>query len=148
MGGLVTCEVSKDTSSISVEMGQVSFHSDIIPIVKGDAREVLNEDIVIKGETYQYFGATIGNPHCVVPLPEISQDLALLGPELKITFCFQPYQCSTLQILDRIAFALRSGKEELGTLYGSSSSAAGAVARKMGACDENITVEILVEKLD
>ena len=30
LGGIVTCEVSEDASIISVEMGKVSFHSDIV----------------------------------------------------------------------------------------------------------------------
>ena len=147
LGGLVTCEVSHDASSISVEMGQVSFHSDIVPIaVVGEAREVLNEDIVIKGATYQYFGATIGNPHCVVPLTEISQDLALsLGPELENHFLFpNRTNVQLLQILGRNRIRIEIWERGAGyTLAsGSSSSAAGAVARKMGACDENITVEM------
>ena len=46
LGGVVTCEVSEDSSAIAVEMGQVSFHSDLIPVkVEGEAREVLDESI-------------------------------------------------------------------------------------------------------
>src|SRR6056300_2086562 len=42
LGGVVTCEVSADQSLISVEMGRVNFHSDIIPVqVEGSSREVL-----------------------------------------------------------------------------------------------------------
>ena len=55
-------EVSDDASSISVEMGQVSFHSDVIPVsVEGEAREVLNEEINPNGKTYKYYAGTIGN---------------------------------------------------------------------------------------
>ena len=71
LGGVVSCEVSQDASSISVEMGKVSFHSDIIPVsVNGEPREVLDEAIEVNGETLHYYAATIGNPHCVVPLPD------------------------------------------------------------------------------
>jgi len=147
LGGIVTCEVTADASSISVEMGQVSFHSDIIPVsVEGDAREVLNEEIKIGDETYKYYAGTIGNPHCVVPLPEISEELARkLGPELENHPLFpNRTNVQLLQVLDRNRIRIEIWERGAGyTLAsGSSSSAAGAVARKMGACDENITVEM------
>ena len=147
LGGIVTCEVTADASSISVEMGQVSFHSDIIPVtVEGEAREVLSEEITVNGETYKYYAGTIGNPHCVVPLPEISEELARkLGPELENHPLFpNRTNVQLLQILDRKRIRIEIWERGAGyTLAsGSSSSAAGAVARKMGACDENITVEM------
>ena len=143
----MTCQVNADASSISVEMGQVNFHSDVIPVqVEGEAREVINEEITVSGQTYQYYGATIGNPHCVVPLPEISENLArTLGPELE-NHPFFPNRTNVqlLQILDRNRIRIEIWERGAGyTLAsGSSSSAAGAVARKMGASDENITVEM------
>ena len=147
LGGIVTCEVTADASSISVEMGQVSFHSNIIPVsVEGEAREVLNEEIKIGDETYKYYAGTIGNPHCVVPLPEISEELARkLGPELENHPLFpNRTNVQLLQVLDRNRIRIEIWERGAGyTLAsGSSSSAAGAVARKMGACDENITVEM------
>ena len=147
LGGIVTCEVTADASSISVEMGQVSFRSDIIPVaVEGEAREILNEEITVNGETYKYYAGTIGNPHCVVPLPEISEELARkLGPELENHPLFpNRTNVQLLQVLDRNRIRIEIWERGAGyTLAsGSSSSAAGAVARKMGAADENITVEM------
>ena len=147
LGGIVTCEVSDDASSISVEMGQVSFHSDVIPVsVEGDAREVLNEEINLNGKTYKYYAGTIGNPHCVVPLTDISEALAKqLGPELENHPLFpNRTNVQLLQILDRNRIRIEIWERGAGyTLAsGSSSSAAGAVARKMGACDQEITVEM------
>ena len=147
LGGIVTCEVSEDASSISVEMGQVSFHSDVIPVsVEGEAREVLNEEINLNGKTYKYYAGTIGNPHCVVPLTDISEALAKqLGPELENHPLFpNRTNVQLLQILDRNRIRIEIWERGAGyTLAsGSSSSAAGAVARKMGACDQEITVEM------
>lgn len=147
LGGIVTCEVSSDASSISVEMGQVSFHSDVVPVsVKGNPREVLNEEITIDGETFNYYAATIGNPHCVIPLTEISEGLALkLGAKVENHPLF-PNRTNVqfLKVLDRNRIRIEIWERGAGyTLAsGSSSSAAGAVARKMGACDQNITVEM------
>lgn len=147
LGGIVTCEVSQDASLISVEMGQVSFHSDIIPIrIDGLPRDVLNEPILLSDATLHYYGATIGNPHCVVPLPEISESIAKkYGPELENHPNF-PNRTNVqfLQVLNRNRIKIEIWERGAGyTLAsGSSSSAAGAVARRMGACDEDISVEM------
>jgi diaminopimelate epimerase len=147
LGGVVTCEVSADQSLISVEMGQVNFHSDIIPVqVEGSSREVLNEKILLSDRSFHFYGATIGNPHCVVPLDEIDQPTACqYGPELENHPLF-PNRTNVqfLKIIDRNRIKIEIWERGAGyTLAsGSSSSAAGAVARKMGACDQDITVEM------
>lgn len=146
-GGIVTCEVSEDMSQISVEMGQVSFHSDIIPIsIEGSPREVLNEPIELSNTTLHFYGSTIGNPHCVVPIDNATSSLAhQYGPELENHKIFpNRTNVQLLQILDRNRIKIEIWERGAGyTLAsGSSSSAAGAVARKMGACDEDITVEM------
>ena len=147
LGGIVTCEVSEDMCQISVEMGQVSFHSDIVPIsVDGSPREVLNEPIGLSDTTLHFYGATIGNPHCVVPMENVTSSLAhQYGSELENHKIFpNRTNVQLLQILDRNRIKIEIWERGAGyTLAsGSSSSAAGAVARKMGACDEDITVEM------
>jgi diaminopimelate epimerase len=147
LGGVVRCEVSADKSLISVEMGQVSFHSDIIPVqVEGSPREVLNEEIALSDQTFRFYGATIGNPHCVLPVDAVDQQTACkYGPELEIHPLF-PNRTNVqfLQILNRNRIRIEIWERGAGytRASGSSSSAAGAVARKMGACDEDITVEM------
>ena len=147
LGGVVTCEVSSDKSLISVEMGQVSFRSDTIPVqVKGSPREVLNEEIILSDQTFHFYGATIGNPHCVLPMDAVDQQIACkYGPELETHPLF-PNRTNVqfLQILNRNRIKIEIWERGAGyTLAsGSSSSAAGAVARKTGLCDEDITVEM------
>ena len=147
LGGIVTCQVSEDLSEIVVEMGRVSFHSDIIPVnIDGDSREVCDEIIEVNGKRMQYYAATIGNPHCVIPVDQVDQSFAMeLGSALENHPNF-PNRTNVqfLQILDRNRIRIEIWERGAGyTLAsGSSSSAAGAVARKMGACDEKITVEM------
>ena len=147
LGGVVTCQVSEDKSVIIVEMGKVSFRSDVIPVnVTGEAREVCNESIEVNGKSFQYYAATIGNPHCVIPVKDANPSLAMeLGPTLENHSNF-PNRTNVqfLQVIDRNRIKIEIWERGAGyTLAsGSSSSAAGAVARKMGLCDENITVEM------
>ncbi|MDA8775699.1 diaminopimelate epimerase [Opitutales bacterium] len=147
LGGVVSCQVSEDKSTITVEMGKVSFKSDIIPVkIDGDVREVCNEPIEIKGKILKYYGATIGNPHCVIPVKKVTKEMTLeLGSLIENHPNF-PNRTNVqfLEILDRNRIKIEIWERGAGyTLAsGSSSSAAGAVARKMGACDQNITVEM------
>ena len=147
LGGVVSCQVSEDKSTITVEMGKVSFKSDIIPVkIDGDVREVCNEPIEIKGKMLKYYGATIGNPHCVIPVEKATKEMTMeLGSLIENHPNF-PNRTNVqfLEILDRNKIKIEIWERGAGyTLAsGSSSSAAGAVARKMGACDQNITVEM------
>ena len=146
LGGVVRCEVSADKSLISVEMGQVSFHSDIIPVqVEGSQGSSERGNYSFRSNL-SFYGATIGNPHCVLPVDAVDQQTACkYGPELEIHPLF-PNRTNVqfLQILNRNRIRIEIWERGAGyTLAsGSSSSAAGAVARKMGACDEDITVEM------
>ena len=153
LGGVVSCHVSADKSSITVEMGKVSFRSDVIPVkTTGEAREICDEPIEVNEQTLKYYAATIGNPHCVIPVDQVSKDMALeLGPGRENHPNF-PNRTNVqfLEILDRNRIKIEIWERGAGyTLAsGSSSSAAGAVARKMGACDAHITVEMPGGEID
>ena len=144
-GGIVTCRIIDKGASVTVEMGKVSFHSRDIP-VEGPEREVLAEKIELEGKAYLFYAATIGNPHCVVPLPEISRRLATqLGPLLESHAIFpKRTNVQLLKILDRNNIRIEIWERGAGyTLAsGTSSAAAAAVARKMGEVDAELTVHM------
>lgn len=144
-GGVVECLIHKGAKKVTVEMGKVSFDSRVIP-VKGKAREVLAESITVGDKTFTFYAATIGNPHCVVPLDVISPELAhRYGPLLETHKNF-PNRTNVqfLKVLSRKAIQIEIWERGAGyTLAsGSSSCAAAAVAHKMGACDAEITVNM------
>lgn len=143
-GGVVQCQIRAD-GMIKVEMGQVSFHSSKIPVA-GSEREVLDEPITLGGQEYRYYAATIGNPHCVLPMDEISErQTRELGPILETDARF-PNRTNVqfLKVIDRENIQIEIWERGAGyTLAsGSSSSAAGAVARKMGLVDGHFTVHM------
>lgn len=144
LGGVVTCKVEDPKGAIEVEMGQVSFQSEKIP-VKGESREVIDETVAINGMDYLFCAATIGNPHVVLPLNKVSKALACeLGPVLENMTSRFPNRTNVqlLQVLDRNNIQIEIWERGAGyTLAsGSSSSAAAAVAHKLGLCDSDITV--------
>jgi len=145
LGGTVICYVQDNGKTVTVEMGKVSFLSTLIPVA-GEEREVLREHMDIAGTTFEFCAATVGNPHCVILSDHISPELALqYGPLIEIDSRF-PHRTNVqfLEILDRGDIRIEIWERGAGyTLAsGSSSTAAAAVAYKLGLCDPIITVHM------
>lgn len=144
-GGVVRSTVYSGGRTVRVDMGTVSFQSDRIPVV-GPSRDVLRERIQAGDREFEYCAATVGNPHCVLPLPEISEELARrYGPILETHPNFpRRTNVQFLQVLDRNNIRIEIWERGAGyTLAsGSSSSAAAAVAHKLGLVDGHVTVHM------
>ncbi len=144
-GGVVQVVIQPGGKLIAIEMGHVSFDSAKIPVT-GPAREVINEKIMILDREFTYCAATIGNPHCVIPLPAVTPELAhKYGPHLE-TYANFPKRTNVqfLRVIDRANIQIEIWERGAGyTLAsGSSSSAAAAVAHKLGLVDRAVTVHM------
>ena len=144
-GGKVISQVHKGGKNVTVEMGKVSFDSQKIP-VEGPPRDVLNEIIVINGKKLPFCAATIGNPHCVILRDEVSKDdTQKWGPLIEKDPRF-PNRTNVqfMKICDRNNIKIEIWERGAGyTLAsGSSSSAAAAVAYRLGFCDSHIAVNM------
>jgi diaminopimelate epimerase len=144
-GGVVKSTVFDNGKMARVEMGKVSFWSDKIRVT-GPRREVINEKIQVGGREFTFCAATVGNPHCVLPQAEISAELTKqFGPLIETHSNF-PNRTNVqfLKVLDRANIQIEIWERGAGyTLAsGSSSSAAAAVAHKLGLCDCSITVHM------
>ncbi len=144
-GGQVRAAVRDGGQLITVAMGTVSFNSTQIPVA-GSAREVINETIRILDHDFTFCAATIGNPHCVIPLPAISPALAhRYGPAVETHPNFpRKTNVQFMQVIDRANIRLEIWERGAGyTLAsGSSSSAAAAVAHRLGLVDRSVTVHM------
>ena len=142
-GGIVRSTVFDGGKMARVEMGHVSFDSEKIPVT-GAKREVINEKITVGERAFTYCAATIGNPHCVLPLPEISAKLAQeFGPLLEAHPNFpRKTNVQFMKVLDRANIQIEIWERGAGyTLAsGSSSSASAAVAHKLGLVDRSVSV--------
>jgi diaminopimelate epimerase len=144
-GGKVVCKVEKGGGIVTVQMGEVSFDSQKIPVA-GLPREVLNEDIFIDGKAFKFCAATVGNPHCVVLTDNASSsDAQRYGPLIENDSRF-PNRTNVqfMKVIDRKNIQIEIWERGAGyTLAsGSSSTAAAAVAFKLGLCDSDITVHM------
>lgn len=150
LGGIVKAAVLDSGKTVRVEMGSVSFSSSKIP-VGGSDREVINETLNLGGKEFSFCAATIGNPHCVIPVSELDSGMAKqYGPLVEIHELF-PNRTNVqfMKPIDRHNIQIEIWERGAGyTLAsGSSSSAAAAVARKLDLCDASVTVHMPGGKL-
>ncbi|MHC5033613.1 MAG: diaminopimelate epimerase [Planctomycetota bacterium] len=150
-GGEVRAQVLEHGRNVTVEMGQVSFDSTVIPVT-GPPREVINEELVVGGEVLTFCAASVGNPHCVIPRAEASEEEARrLGPDIETDPRF-PNRTNVqfMEVLDRSNIRIEIWERGAGyTLAsGSSASASAAVAYRLGLCDSAIAVHMPGGQLD
>lgn len=146
-GGHVAVALKNNAQLISIAMGSVSFDSTKIPVnPTTPAREVLNEKITILDREFTYCAATIGNPHCVIPLAEVTPEIAhKYGPHLETHPNFpRKTNVQFLRVIDRANIQIEIWERGAGyTLAsGSSSSASAAVAHRLGLVDRSVTVHM------
>jgi diaminopimelate epimerase len=145
-GGPVTCTIEANGRIIQIAMGQVRFHSAEIPVT-GPAREVLDETMTTADRTFRFSAATLGNPHCVVLLdaPPTAELAHSYGPLIEHSPLF-PRRTNVQFLFVRDRQNIQIEIWERGASYtlasGSSSTAATAVAHRLGLCDNSVTVHM------
>jgi diaminopimelate epimerase len=144
-GGVVRSDILEGGKLITVAMGSVSFDSERIPVA-GPAREVIGESLQSQGRTFTFSAATIGNPHCVIPVDDLTPEIARRhGPDIEVNPLF-PNRTNVqfMKVIDRATIQIEIWERGAGyTLAsGSSSSAAAAVARKLGLVDRSVAVRM------
>ena len=147
VGGTVTCRIDETIQLISVDMGKVRFAMDHVPVDGPEqADHNIGRKLTVNGTDYIVYLADIGNPHCVIPLPEISEELACRDGAIIECDPLFPNRTNVqfLKVLDRNNIQIEIWERGAGyTLAsGSSSSASAAVAHRIGLCDRNITVHM------
>ncbi len=132
-GGRVRCQVRAGGARSVVEMGRARFAGP-------------DETLVLRDGPLRVTVLSVGNPHCVVRLDEISPALVRrLGPELETHARFpERTNVQLVKVLARNRIQLEIWERGAGyTLAsGSSSCAAAAAAVRWGACDREITVSM------
>lgn len=145
--------LNEDGSRLRVSMGKLSFWSDDIPVT-GERREVINEDMVFGRTLYPVTCATVGNPHCIIPMREISKHLVCKIGEYAEMARYFPNRVNTqiMKVTDRENIAIEIYERGAGyTLAsGTGACAAAGVAYKLGMTNNKVIVhmpggELIVE---
>ncbi len=145
-GGLVSVEILDQSGNrISVDMGTVTFKSTGIPVA-GPERDVVDEELTIRGESYRMTCLSIGNPHCVIPVSEPSRELAIrIGPCVERHGMFpNRINLQLVQVIDRNAVRIEIWERGAGytTASGSRSCAAASAMFRLGRVDRNVAVNM------
>lgn len=145
-GGTVTVQIQDDKANmININMGKVTFLSTEISI-NGPEREVVNEELEINKVKYKVTCLSIGNPHCVIPTEDISEEKARqLGPLIENHEMFpNRINMQLLKVIDRNNIEIQIWERGAGyTLAsGSSSCAAAAAAYKLKLVNNKINVRM------
>jgi diaminopimelate epimerase len=134
-----------DVERITVDMGTSTFHSERIPVA-GSPREVVDEEIDVDGTPLVITAVSVGNPHCVVFVPDLrAVDLRRMGPRLEHHPIFPQrtnVQFAEVKAPDRLAILIweRGAGETMAS--GSSSCAVAAAAVRRGVADRDLTIEM------
>lgn len=137
--------LNEEGSRLKVSMGKVSFWSDEIPVT-GERREVINEDMVFGRTLYPATCVTIGNPHCVIPMREISKPLVCKIGDYSEVARYFPNKINTqlLKVVDKENIQIEIFERGVGyTLAsGSCACASASVAYKLGLTGNKMNVHM------
>lgn len=137
--------LNEEGSRLKVSMGKLSFWSDEIPVV-GERREVINEDMVFGRTLYPATCVSIGNPHCVIPMREISKPLVIKIGNYSECARYFPNRINTqlLKVIDKDNIAIEIFERGAGYTIasGTGACAAAGVAYKLGATNNGVTVHM------
>lgn len=128
---------------ITVEMGPATFRSERIPVT-GPPRDVVDETIELDGQRLAITAVSVGNPHCVVFVPDLARvDLHRLGPLLERHPLFPNrtnVQFAQVHSRSRVAARIweRGAGETLAS--GSSACAVAAAAVRKALVDRSLTI--------
>lgn len=145
LGGIALAQVYPERGLVRMGMGKASFDSEIVGIA-GPRRDVVAEPMEIAGRTLSCTGVSVGNPHCVISGVHVNEEEARsLGPHVERDPRFRNRtNVQLLEVLDRGNIRIQIWERGAGyTLAsGSSASAAACAARRLGACDEHVSVHM------
>ena len=137
--------LNEEGTRLKASMGKVSFWSNEIPVT-GPVREVVNETLIFGKIPYRATCVTIGNPHVVIFLDEISKDIVCRIGKNSENAEYFPDRVNTqiMKVIDRNNIEIEIYERGAGyTLAsGSSGCAAAAAAYRMGLTDRKVTVEM------
>lgn len=131
---------------VRVNMGSPILEAEKIPIC-GYSGKVVDVPIEVDGKVYRMTGVSMGNPHAIVYMENISDmDMEKLGPKFENHACF-PERVNTefVRVIDRKCVEMRVWERGSGeTLACGTGACAVAVASILnGLTEDSLTVKLL-----
>ena len=149
-GGLKSLQLyvrEETVHSICVKMGQPNFHPIAVPVrLEG---EVIRRMVMLAGREWEITCLSMGNPHCVIFVPDVDQiDIENIGPLMEHDPLFpQRANISFAQIIDRNTLKMRVWERGIGETWacgtGACAVAAAAVRSDVADRDTDISVRLI-----
>lgn len=132
--------------SVTVDMGAPVLEPASVPVLSRDPKLRLAEEETVDGRTYRITGVSMGNPHGVIFVDDINDDLVLRqGPLLEVAPIF-PAKANIefAEVLDRSTIRMRVWERGTGeTLACGTGACATAVAAVLnGLTDREVDVRL------
>ncbi len=146
LGGTVSVTFLDDTGkAMRVSMGRLSFDSGDVGAV-GTPQTLVDVPLEFGGKAYRCTCVSVGNPHCVIPMDEISKEKVCEIGQYSETANYFPNHINTqiVKVLDRNNIQIEIYERGAGyTLAsGSSSCAAAGAVYQLGLADSPVTVHM------
>lgn len=133
-------------SAVKVDMGEPILQSDLIP-VNGDSRIIVDEPIAVNDRNYRFTAVSMGNPHCVIFVPEITDAMVLTdGPTLETHRLFpRKINVEFVKVNSKDSLTMRvwerGSGETMACGTGACASVVAAILNKL--TDRSVTVKLL-----
>lgn len=137
--------LNEEGTRLKASMGKATFWSDQVP-VEGPRREIINETMVFGRIPYPVTCLSVGNPHCVILMDEISRELVCRIGKYSESARQFPEKINTqiIKVMDRTH--IQTEVYERGAGYtlasGSGCCAAAAAAYRLGLTDPKMAVQM------
>ena len=137
--------LNEEGTRLKASMGRASFWSSDVP-VEGPRREIINETMVFGRIPYPVTCLSVGNPHCVILMDEISKDLVCRIGKYSESARQFPEKINTqiMKVLDRTHIQTEVYVRGAGYTLASGSGccAAAAAAYRLGLTDPKMVVQM------
>lgn len=137
---------NNEINNITVDMGKYSILKEDIPIIYKDKLICINEPLIIDNDTFYFSAISVGNPHCVIFVPDIDKiDIKKLGSKIESNPIFpNKTNVEFVQLIDKNNILMkvfeRGSGETLSCGTGATASVIAGVL--MGILDKNCTVHM------
>ncbi len=150
LSGIKTLQVYRHDGQndvFKVDMGKAELSSELIPVAI-NKEKVINEPVVIGGESYNITCVSMGNPHAVVFCNNVEKiDLEKIGPQFENSELFpERINAEFVKVIDDHTIEMRVWERGTGETWscGTGACAVAVAAVENGYCKKNepITVKL------
>ncbi|HKZ87658.1 MAG TPA: diaminopimelate epimerase [Candidatus Bathyarchaeia archaeon] len=135
---------NEGVKSVKIDMGAPSWNRDSLPMLGQGT--FINEDLQVGEENYKATCVSMGNPHCLIFVPNVDDHpVELVGPEIENAPAFpKRTNVGFVQVLNSKELKVRVWERGCGETLacGTGASAAAAVANKLKKVGSKVTVHL------